>query len=116
MSPDDSLSTENRPGAVCERVPRAKWLASMSIVLTIATSPIEGDIDFVFHNVPVLLLCMLISVGVAVLPLFLFVAINGRFALRCVAVRVSLLCFLMLLKGFLYVWALVDIITHMGNG
>jgi hypothetical protein len=114
MKPYTDLSNENRPRAAHDRVPRAKWLASMSIVLFIATLPIEGDIDYVCDSLPVILLNMPIWIGVAAVPLLLFVVINGRSALRRIKIRLSLLCFLVLVRISLDLWGVVDVIHRKG--
>lgn len=112
MKPYTDLTNESRPDAAHPRVPRAKWLASMSVVLAIATLPIEGEIDFVFDSLPVILLTMLAWIGLTALPLFLFVVINGRLALRHIKVRLSLACFLVVGRLGLDLWAAVDVINR----
>lgn len=87
MKPYTDLSSENRPRAARERMPHARWLASVSVVLAIITYPYEEDIEYMFYSVPVILAAMSICVAGAVLPLLLFVAINGRMALRHVRIR-----------------------------
>ena len=114
MKPCADLSNENPLRAAHEQLPRAKWLASMSVVLLITTLPIEGEIDFVFDSLPVILLTMLVWIGVAALPLFLFVAINGRCALRSIRSRLILVCFLALVRIGLDMWAVVDVISRRG--
>ncbi len=118
MKPCAAPSDEDRARAARDRPPRAKWLASMSVVLVIVTLPLEDEIDFVFNglpvivSLPVIVLTMLIWIGVAALPLLLFVVINGRFGLRHVKIGLSLACFLALVRISLDLWAVVDIVSR----
>ena len=89
--------------------PRAKWLVWISVFFASYMFLLTSSIEGVSQSVLVITLIMSVSLAIAIIPLLIYVAINGLSALRFVKTSLGLLALIILFRVALELVAIAGI-------
>jgi len=102
-----AMETNSPPPAT--KLPRARWLVWISIVVAVHMFLATTSIEAVSESILVIILVMSVSLAATLIPSLIYIAINGLSGLRFVKASLTLLVFIVLIRIALELATIADI-------